>query len=134
METLTWHCCVCCNPTNRRVDIEERLASKPQLHGLEWNESLSADWYQCSTKPKLFNVLWSQTYFFQTLQLSDYFNFCVLSDFDDRDSPDLRRVEEPARIEPDVLVHRYPVLPSHLPLRSQSRDSSQPESVMQSNF
>ena len=37
---------MCCNPKNRRVDIEERLAYITQLRGLEWNESLSADWDQ----------------------------------------------------------------------------------------
>jgi hypothetical protein len=30
---LTWHYCVCCNPANGRVDFEEWLAYKIQLHG-----------------------------------------------------------------------------------------------------
>ena len=34
LETLTWHCCMCCNPANGRVDIEELLAYKIQLHGV----------------------------------------------------------------------------------------------------
>ena len=32
-ETPTWHCSMWCNPANGRVDIEERLAFKTQLHG-----------------------------------------------------------------------------------------------------
>jgi hypothetical protein len=35
-KTLTWHCCICCNPANGRVDFEEWLAYKIQLHGIEW--------------------------------------------------------------------------------------------------
>jgi hypothetical protein len=35
VETLTWHCCMCCNPTNGRVDFEEWSAYKIQLHGIE---------------------------------------------------------------------------------------------------
>ena len=35
LETLTWHCCMFCNPANGRVDIEKLLAYKIQLHGLE---------------------------------------------------------------------------------------------------
>ena len=31
METLTWHCCMCSNPANGMVDIEELLAHKIQL-------------------------------------------------------------------------------------------------------
>ena len=31
----TWHCCICCNPANGKVDIVELLAYKIQLHGLE---------------------------------------------------------------------------------------------------
>ena len=34
LETLTWNCCVCCNPANGRVDIEEMLVYKIQLHGV----------------------------------------------------------------------------------------------------
>ena len=30
---LTWHCCLCCSPANGRVEFEERLAYKIQLHG-----------------------------------------------------------------------------------------------------
>ena len=47
---LTWHCCMCCNPANGRVDIVELSSYKIQLHGLEWNESSSADWDQNPTK------------------------------------------------------------------------------------
>ena len=50
-KTLTWHCCICCNPANGRVDFVEWLAYKIQLHGNEWIVSLSADWDQ-SPKPK----------------------------------------------------------------------------------
>ena len=32
-EKITWHCCMCCIPANGRVDIEEVLAYKTQLHG-----------------------------------------------------------------------------------------------------
>ena len=45
-KTLTWHCCICCNPANGRVDFEEWLAYKIQLHGTEWIVSLSPDWHQ----------------------------------------------------------------------------------------
>ena len=41
---------MCHNPANARVDIEELLAYIIQLHGLEWNEILSANWDQCPTK------------------------------------------------------------------------------------
>jgi hypothetical protein len=34
-KTLTWHCCICCNPANGRVDFEEWSAYKIQLHGIE---------------------------------------------------------------------------------------------------
>ncbi len=46
------HCCMCCNPANGRVDFEEWLAYKFQLHGIEWIVSLSADWDQSPTKKK----------------------------------------------------------------------------------
>ncbi len=45
-KTLTWHCCMCCNPANGRVDFEEWSAYKIQLRGTEWIVSLSADWDQ----------------------------------------------------------------------------------------
>ena len=45
-KTLTWHCCMCCNPANGRVDFEEWSAYKIQLLGIEWIVSLSADWDQ----------------------------------------------------------------------------------------
>ena len=48
------HCCMCCNPANGRVDIEELFAYKIHFHGLEWNENLSADWDQWPTKNVLF--------------------------------------------------------------------------------
>ncbi len=35
-----------CNPANGRVDFEEWSAYKIQRHGIEWIESLSADWDQ----------------------------------------------------------------------------------------
>ncbi len=34
-KTLTWHCCMCCNPANGRVDFEEWSAYKILLHGTE---------------------------------------------------------------------------------------------------
>jgi hypothetical protein len=34
-QIITWHCCMCCNPANGRVDFEEWLAYKIQLHGIE---------------------------------------------------------------------------------------------------
>jgi hypothetical protein len=43
---------MCCNPANGRVDFEEWLAYKIQLHGIEWIVSLSADWDQSPTKKK----------------------------------------------------------------------------------
>ncbi len=49
-KTLAWHCCMCYNPANGRVDFEEWSAYKIQLHGIEWIVSLSADWDQSSTK------------------------------------------------------------------------------------
>ena len=48
-KTLTVHCCNCYYANYWRVDIEERLAYKTHLHGLEWWE-LSADWDQCPIK------------------------------------------------------------------------------------
>ena len=33
LKALNWHCSVCCNLANGRVDIEERLAYKTKLHG-----------------------------------------------------------------------------------------------------
>ncbi len=51
-KTLIWHCCMCCNPTNGRVDFEEWSAYKIQLHGTEWIESLSADKDESPKKKK----------------------------------------------------------------------------------
>jgi hypothetical protein len=34
-KSLTWHCCMCCNPANGRVDFEESSAYEIQLHGTE---------------------------------------------------------------------------------------------------
>ncbi len=51
-KTLTWHCCMCCNPANGRVDFEEWSAYKIQVHGIEWIVSFSADWDQSPTKKK----------------------------------------------------------------------------------
>ncbi len=34
-KTLTWHCCMCCNPANGRVNFEEQSAYKIQPHGIE---------------------------------------------------------------------------------------------------
>ena len=59
-KTLTWHCCICCNPANGRVDFEEWSAYKIQLHGIEWIVSLLADWDQSPTKKIVFALL-SQT-------------------------------------------------------------------------
>jgi hypothetical protein len=42
-KTLTWHCCICCNPANGRVDFEKWSAYIMQLHGTERIVSLSAD-------------------------------------------------------------------------------------------
>ncbi len=52
-KTLTWHCCMRCNPANGRVDFEEWSAYKIQLHGTEWivSVSLSADWDQSPPPP-----------------------------------------------------------------------------------
>ena len=52
-KTLTWHCCMCCNPANGRVDFEEWTAYKIQLHGIDWIVSLSADWDQSPTKKNI---------------------------------------------------------------------------------
>ena len=41
---------MCCNPAYGRVEIVELLGYKIQLHGLELNESLSADLDQCPAK------------------------------------------------------------------------------------
>jgi hypothetical protein len=32
-KTLTWHCCMCCNPENGGLDFKEWLAYEIQLHG-----------------------------------------------------------------------------------------------------
>ena len=32
---IYWHCCMCCNPANWRVDFEEWSAYKIQLLGIE---------------------------------------------------------------------------------------------------
>ncbi len=63
--TLTWHCCMCCNPANGRVDFEEWSAHKIQLHGIEWIVSLSADWDQSpttTTKQKMLksHLIWNK--------------------------------------------------------------------------
>ena len=50
-ENLTWHCHMCCNSANGREDIEERLAFRTQLHGLEWRKSRLR---QCPTQIFLF--------------------------------------------------------------------------------
>jgi hypothetical protein len=57
-KTLTWHCCMCCNPANGRVDFEEWSAYKIHLHGIEWIVSLSADWDQSPTKKKIIICVW----------------------------------------------------------------------------
>jgi hypothetical protein len=51
-KTLTWHCCMCCNPANVRVDFGEWSAYKIQLHGIEWIVNLSAEWDQNPTTTK----------------------------------------------------------------------------------
>jgi hypothetical protein len=48
-KTLTWHCCMCCNPENGGFDFKKWLAYKIQLHGTKWTVSLSAD---CDQSPK----------------------------------------------------------------------------------
>jgi hypothetical protein len=67
-KTLTWHCCMCCNPANGRVDFEEWSAYKIQLHGIEWIVSLSTDWDQSPTKKNLMTLLtlMSQPIFYNT--------------------------------------------------------------------
>ncbi len=46
-KTLTWHCCMCCNPANGRVDFEQWSAYQIQLNSTEWIVSLSdGDWDQ----------------------------------------------------------------------------------------
>ena len=52
---------MCRNLANGRVDIEEWLACKTQLHGLEWNESLKADPSNLIFSPKSFVM--SQQFF-----------------------------------------------------------------------
>jgi hypothetical protein len=59
--TWNWHCCMCCNPPNGRVDFEEWSAYKILLHGTEWIVSLSADWdikFQFETPRAGFPNLW----------------------------------------------------------------------------
>ena len=63
LEILTWHCCMCCNPANGRVDIEERLTYETQLERLEWNETnvpknktfIKAS---CSFETKISKIYW----------------------------------------------------------------------------
>ncbi len=54
-KTLTWHCCICCNPANGRVGFEEWLAYKIQLHGIDWIVSLPDDWDQSPKEHKKLN-------------------------------------------------------------------------------
>ncbi len=61
-KTLTWHCCMCCNPANGRVDFVELSAYKIQL---EWIVSLSADWDQ-SPKKKIIIIMWVILFCFRT--------------------------------------------------------------------
>ncbi len=58
-KTLTWHV-ACANPANGRVDFEEWLAYKIQLHGTEWIVSLSANWDQTKTKKTTYLQFWNQ--------------------------------------------------------------------------
>jgi hypothetical protein len=46
----TWHCCMCCNPINGRLDFNDSRLIKIQLHNWEWTWSLSADQDQSATK------------------------------------------------------------------------------------
>ena len=43
LETQTWLCCICSNPANERVSIEERLAYKPifmnEMRGCQLTET-----------------------------------------------------------------------------------------------
>ena len=55
------HCCVCRNPQNLRVDIDERFAYNIPFHCRnKWSESLSVDLDQYSTKitKKMSNLKW----------------------------------------------------------------------------
>ncbi len=41
---LTWHCCMCCNRTNGRMEFEDGWHIKPSFITMDgWSESLSAD-------------------------------------------------------------------------------------------
>ena len=74
LETLIWHCCLCCNPANVMGDIEERLDHKTQLHCLAGNESLSVDWDQCPTKQWLASIKMGNT-FLKLTTLNWFFQF-----------------------------------------------------------
>ncbi len=66
VETLTWHCCMCCNPANGRVDFEEWSAYKTQLHGKEWIVSLSTDWDQSPKSKKKSFMFWPKEFTLST--------------------------------------------------------------------
>ena len=67
-QKINWHCCVCCNPAKGRVDLEELLAYKIQLHGgNKWIESLSTNWDQCPPQnPKKKNIRLKTNIFFRS--------------------------------------------------------------------
>jgi hypothetical protein len=76
VKTLTWHCCICCNPAYGRVDFEKWSAYKIQLHGFEWIVSLSADWDQSPTKKNC--LFWLS--FVKPDSLSDMTDMLYLTD------------------------------------------------------
>ncbi len=76
----TWHCCICCNPANGRVDFVEWLAYKIPLHGNEWFVSLSADWDQSPKKKKLKSSTIKKSSFFKQKDLP-FFSSVLLSIF-----------------------------------------------------
>ena len=49
-KALTWHCCICCYPAYGRVNIDEWLSYKTQLHSLDCKECLLSILDQCPTK------------------------------------------------------------------------------------
>ncbi len=51
-KTLTWHCCMCCNPANGRVGFEEWLAYKIQLFNV-LNETKAPVFLSCCLAPSL---------------------------------------------------------------------------------
>ena len=77
-KTLTWHCCMCCNPANGRVDFEEWSAYKIQLHGIEWIVSLSVDKDQTPKKKKKKIWIWMKINKFNEIYLYRCFLHWIL--------------------------------------------------------